>query len=384
VINPAEFGFWVATLTIIYVYVLYPALLAFIALFYRRPRPELGHAPFLSILIAASNEEQSIEKKLRDTLLLDYPPDRLEVLVISDGSMDRTDEIVRGFPDSRVRLIRVPVRMGKTHAQNVAVDEARGEILVFSDATTLYHAQSLRYLAANYQDPRVGAVSGRYQYFDSEHTSPTGLGTIAFWNYENRIKIGQSRIRTLTGCCGCIYSVRKSAYTKLPKDIISDLVQPLCVIGKGYRVSFEERALAFEKTTDSSREEMSMRVRVITRGMRGLLSVPDLLKPWKYPWVAFQLFSHKILRWLVPVFLVALLGFNFVLLQHAFFRAALLLQLSFYLLAAFQTVIPMHRSWRPLGVPLYFCVLNTAAALALFELLRGKRYVVWQPVRSRG
>src|SRR6202012_1732249 len=125
---------------------------------------------------------------------------------------------------------------------------ANGEVLIFSDATTTYHPQALRFLASNYADPKVGAVSGRYQYFDPVGTSPTGLGSVALWNYENYIKMMQSRLFTITGCCGCIYSVRREAYTPLPAEIISDLTQPLQAIQKGYRVVFEDRALAHEET----------------------------------------------------------------------------------------------------------------------------------------
>jgi cellulose synthase/poly-beta-1,6-N-acetylglucosamine synthase-like glycosyltransferase len=381
----AQIIFWSAALLVAYVYVGYPALLGLIAVFKPRRRlADSSHIPFLSVLIAACNEEANIEAKLKQTMQLEYPADRLEILVLSDGSQDRTDEIVRGFPDPRVHLVRVAERRGKTNAQNVGVKQAAGEILVFSDATTIYHPQALKHLAANYQDPGVGAVSGRYQYFDSKESSPTGLGTIAFWNYENMIKVWQSRLKTLTGCCGCIYSVRRSAYTDLAPDIISDLVQPLWVIQKGYRVLLEDRALAYEETTESTAEEFSMRVRVVTRGMRGLLSVPDLLKPWKYPWIAFQLFSHKVLRWMVPVLLVLLLISSSVLMKQPYFRLFLALQLAFYGLALLQLLVPMHRWWKPLGVPLYFCTLNAAAALGLIELLRGKKYVVWQPVRNRG
>jgi cellulose synthase/poly-beta-1,6-N-acetylglucosamine synthase-like glycosyltransferase len=378
----AEIICLLAVLAVVYVYVGYPALLCVIAFFRRRPKPEPGYTPFLSILIAACNEEAGIEEKLRQTLRLDYPSDALEVLVLSDGSEDGTDEIVRNFPDKRVRLVRIPARKGKTNAQNEGVKAAKGEVLIFSDATTIYHPLALKYLAANYQDPRVGAASGRYQYFDSEQASPTGMGTIAFWNYENMIKVWQSKIGTLTGCCGCIYSVRKSAYTDLAPDIISDLVQPLWVIQKGYRVAFEDRALAYEQTTESTQEEFAMRVRVITRGMRGLLSVPELLKPWKHPWTAFQLFSHKILRWMVPVFLFLALACSAVLGKQPYFRIFLILQLCFYGLALLQLMAPIHRRWKPLGVPLYFCTLNAAAVLGMIEVLRGKKYVVWQPVRN--
>lgn len=378
----AKIIFFGAALTLFYVYAGYPVLLGLLALFSRRARPQPGYTPNISILIAACNEEANIRQKLKQTLDLDYPAEKMEILVLSDGSQDRTDEIVQQFGDPRVRLIRIPQRQGKTNAQNHGVRYAQGDVLVFSDATTVYHPQALRYLTANYEDEKVGAVSGRYQYFETEQTSPTGLGTIVFWNYENNIKVQQSRISTLTGCCGCIYSVRKCAYTELASDVISDLVQPLWVIRKGYRVVFEDRALAYEQTTESTSEEFFMRVRVITRGMRGLLSVPDLLKPWQYGWIAFQLFSHKILRWLVPVFLLVLLGSNVALRHEHYFRFLLLAQAAFYLLALTQVIVPLHRRWKLLGVPLYFCTLNAAALFSTIELLRGRKYVVWQPVRK--
>jgi cellulose synthase/poly-beta-1,6-N-acetylglucosamine synthase-like glycosyltransferase len=379
----ARIVFWAAALLLFYVYAGYPLLLAVFAMFVRRRRPEPGYAPQISVLIAAYNEEAAIERKIRQTLELEYPADKMEVLVLSDCSTDRTDEIVKAFPDRRVRLVRMAERGGKTHAQNEGIKQARGEVIIFSDATAIYHRKALAYLACNYQDPRVGAVSGRYQYFDPEGDSPTGLGSMAFWNYENMIKKLQSRIRTITGCCGCIYSVRKAAYTELAADVISDLVQPLQAIKKGYRVVFEDRALAYEETTQSAAEEFTMRVRVVTRAMRGLLSVADLLKPWKFFWTAFQLWSHKILRWMVPLFLLALLAANLFLLDSPFYRFTLAGQLLFYAAAIVNMLAPLHRKWKPLGIPLFFCTLNAAALVSMVEICRGRKYVTWQTVRAR-
>ena len=180
--------FWTAALLLFYVYAGYPLLLSFIALFRRRKKLEPGYCPRISVLIAAYNEEAAIERKIRQTLALEYPVDKIEVLVLSDCSTDRTDEIVSGFGDPRVRLVRMTERRGKTHAQNQGIKHATGEVIIFSDATAIYHSQALMYLACNYQDASVGAVSGRYQYFDPGGQSPTGLGSIAFWNYENFIK----------------------------------------------------------------------------------------------------------------------------------------------------------------------------------------------------
>src|SRR6266478_4606893 len=378
----AELLFWVSFAVLFYVYAGYPFLLAAIAMFVPRRRPKADFTPRLSILIAAYNEQTGIRRKIEQTLALDYPSDLIEILVLSDGSTDQTDAIVESFRDPRVRLLQVSGRKGKTNAQNEGVKHARGEVLIFSDATTIYHPQALRYLASNYADPKVGAVSGRYQYFDPAGRSPMGLGTIAFWNYENFMKVMQSRIRTISGCCGCIYSVRREAYTALAPGVISDLVQPLHVIRQGYRVVFEDRALAYEETTQSTAEEFSMRVRVITRGIQGLLSVSSLLMPWKHGWVAFQLWSHKILRWLVPFFLLAVLCSSIFLLQLPFFRLFFLVQAVFYLMAILSLFVPVQRVWKPLGIPLYFCTLNAAAFCSVMEALRGKKYVIWETVRT--
>lgn len=379
----ARIIFWLAALLLFYVYAGYPLLLLLIGLFVNRKRSEPGYTPRISVLIAAYNEEEAIERKIQQTLALEYPADKIEVLILSDCSTDRTDEIVNTYPDKRVRLIRMTDRRGKTHAQNQGIKQANGEVVMFSDATAVYHSKALLYMAGNYQDATVGAVSGRYKYFDPTEESATGLGSMAFWNYENLIKTLQSRIYTITGCCGCIYSVRKEAYTELPADIISDLVQPLQAIKKGYRVLFEDRALAYEETTQSTSEEFSMRVRVVTRAMRGLLSVSDLLQPWKHAWTAFQLWSHKVMRWMVPLFLITLLAANCMLLDSTFYRVTLALQLAFYAAAVLNMLLPLHRQWKPLGIPLFFCTLNAAALVSMIEICRGRKYVTWQTVRAR-
>jgi cellulose synthase/poly-beta-1,6-N-acetylglucosamine synthase-like glycosyltransferase len=376
------FAFWLSLAVLFYVYIGYPCLLALVSMFFKRAKLEPTHTPSVSVLISAYNEEQNIRKKIDETLSLNYPPSEFDVVVASDGSTDKTDEIVRSIGNPRVRLVRIEGRRGKTRAQNEAVQVCHGEIIVFSDATTTYHPDALRHLAANYQDPKVGAVSGRYKYFEAKGNSPTALGTITFWNYENAIKLLQSRINTITGCCGCIYSVRKNIYTNLEDDVISDLVQPLKAIEKGYLVLFEENALAYEETTQTTREEFKMRVRVATRGIRGILSVRDLLKPWLHAWVSFQLFSHKILRWLVAFFLLTLLLSNAFLLDRLLFRVSFVCQIVFYLLALIAFVIPLHRKWKLLGVPLYFCTLNLAAFVSVIQVSRGEKYAVWETVRT--
>ena len=224
-------------------------------------------------------------------------------------------------------------------------------------------------------------MSGRYKYFDPENSSATGLGSVAFWNYENIIKVLQSRIATLTGCSGCIYSVRRRNYVALPADACSDLVEPLCIVRNGYRVAFEERALAYEETTKNSAQEFKMRVRVGTRGMRGLLSVPELLKPNRHPWAAFQLMSHKILRWMVPIFLMLLFAGSAANFHVRAFGALFILQVLFYGLGLLTVFFPLHRRWKILAIPLYFCTLNAAAFVSMLQVCRGHKFITWETVR---
>lgn len=375
--------FWTAVGILLYTYIGYPLLLAVLAALRRKiPGPAENYCPPLSVLIAARNEEGSIGRKLEETLALDYPPDGLEIVVVSDGSTDRTDEIVRACGDPRVRLIRVDEHLGKTFAQNVGVKECRGEIIVFSDATARYDRKALRYLAAWYHDSAVGAVSGRYYYVDPTRQSPTGAGSIAGWNYENLIKTFQSRIATLTGCSGCIYSARKSAYQPLEPNLCSDLVEPLRIVRAGLKVAFEDRAVAYEETTASNRQEFKMRVRVATRGMRGVASVPELLNFTKHAWVAFQLLSHKILRWLVPLWLCLLLVSSALLSAIPFFAWVFWLQVCFYAFVAVSSIWRLYRRWPLLGLPVFFVTVNAAMLVALWELLRGRRYVVWETDRN--
>jgi cellulose synthase/poly-beta-1,6-N-acetylglucosamine synthase-like glycosyltransferase len=377
-----EFIFWITIGIIFYTYFGYPLLTLFLSLFVNNPVNKRDIEPTVTFLITAYNEEKSIRQKLENTLSLDYPRDKLEIMVASDGSTDNTDSIVREFPDKIVVLHRVEGRVGKTETQNQAVKAAKGEIVIFSDATTTYKNDAIRKIVRNYNDPSIGAVSGRYEYVNPTG-APVGLGTILFWKYENFIKSRQTRIKTITGCCGCIYSVRRSAYEPLPGDIISDLVEPLKILEKGYRIAFEPEAVAHEVTEETVGEEFSMRVRVITRAMNGLMYVKTLLNPFKYPFVSFQLISHKVLRWLIPFFLVIIFVSNAMILDNNFYKLLFIAQVVFYLSALFAWVMEKYgKKFKLLFLPLYFCVVNIASLRAIFNLIRGRKMAVWETVRK--
>lgn len=374
--------FWLTVFLIFYTYVGYSLVVLLLARFTRDTVERREIEPRITFLITAYNEEKNIAKKLINTLDLDYPKEKLEIIVASDGSTDRTDEIVNSFAGRGVRLVRVEGRAGKTETQNQAVRQATGDIIVFSDATTRYEHMNLRNIARNYADPKVGAVSGRYEYYNPTGAT-IGVGNILFWKYENFIKRSQTRIKTITGCCGCIYSVRRNLYEPLPADIISDLVEPLKILEKGYRIVFEPEAVAYEETTEKSAEEFNMRIRVITRGMRGMLYMRKLLNPFRHGFVAFQLISHKLLRWLVPLFMVVALVANAFLLGEPFYDATFALQVAFYLLALVGLIAERANvKFKLFSIPLYFSTVNLASLISMYRTWKGHKAVTWETVRK--
>ena len=378
----SEIVFWVSLFLIFYTYFGYSLIVMVLAQFFTDNRKIEGHEPKVSFLITAYNEELSIEQKLNNTLSLNYDPQNLEIIVASDGSTDDTDEIVKTFADRGVRLVRVEGRVGKTETQNQAVKQATGDIVIFSDATTRYDDDAIKNIVRNYADPAVGAVSGRYEYYNPTGAS-IGLGSVLFWKYENFIKKSQTRIKTITGCCGCIYSVRRDLYTPLPADIISDLVEPLTILEKGYRIVFEPKAVAYEETTENTSDEFNMRIRVITRGMRGLLYMKKLFNPFKYGFISFQLFSHKVMRWMIPVFAIVAFISNSLLLGNMFYDVMFVLQVVFYLMAILGLLTEkMNIHIKLFSVPLYFTTVNVASLISFYKTMIGYKAVTWETLRK--
>jgi cellulose synthase/poly-beta-1,6-N-acetylglucosamine synthase-like glycosyltransferase len=378
----AEFIFWLIIGANLYTYLGYPAFTFLLSVFVHNRVYKGSGEPRVTFLITAYNEEKSIAGKLEDTLSLDYPREKLEIIVASDGSTDRTDAIVKAFENRGVILCRVEGRVGKTETQNQAMKKATGDIVIFSDATTTYRKDAVRMIVRNYHDASIGAVSGRYEYVNPTGAS-VGLGTILFWKYENFLKGRQTNIRTVTGCCGCIYSVRRKLYENLPKDIISDLVEPLKILEKGYRIAFEPEAVAYETTTESSKQEFGMRIRVISRGMYGLLYMRKLFNPFRYGFVSFQLLSHKVMRWMIPFGLPLLLVSNLALVGRPFYDLALMGQAAFYLAAGGGYLLERKgKKGKLFAIPLYYCVINAASIIAFFRTVTGKRAVVWETGRG--
>jgi Glycosyl transferase family 2 len=367
---------------IVWVYVGYPAVLGVVAWLRRRPVARAAVTPPVTIVICAYNEERDIRRKLEECLAADYPAEQLEILVASDGSTDHTDDIVREFAP-RVRLMRVEGRGGKTIAQNAAVLEARGEILVFSDVTTVYTPATVREMVANFADPAVGCVGGDLHYEKEAHNT-SAEGRALFWGYERQLRLWESQVHSIIGVAGCVYAMRRELYVPLDRAAISDFVQPGGVTARGYRTVLEPRALAFEPVESRSLgEELYRRARVITRGLRGAFTMPELLNPLRHPWFATLLWSHRVLRWLVPVFLLVLLAASIPLATRGLvFQVVLAAQLAVYGSGAVAYALERLRVRLPGAfIPLYFCVVNLAPLLALAWIARGEKKIVWETGR---
>jgi len=368
---------------IVWVYVGYPVVLGVAAVLRRRPVRRAPVEPPVSLVICAYNEERDIRRKLEEALRTDYPADRLEIIVASDGSTDGTDDIVREFAP-RVRLLRVEGRGGKTIAQNHAVREARGDILVFSDVTTIYAPRTIRAMVENFADPTVGCVGGDLHYL-RESANPSAEGRAMFWSYERQLRRWESQVHSIIGVAGCVYAMRKALYIELDPATISDFVQPGKVTARGWRTVLEPEAVAWEPVESRSmRDELFRRARVITRGLRGAFTMPELLNPFRHPWFATVLWSHRVLRWLVPVFLLVLFGSNIPLAwtHGGVFALALLGQSALYGAGVLGALLERARIRVPgLVVPLYFCLVNLAPLIAIANLLRGERKVVWETGR---
>ena len=379
-----EIIFWIAVVAIAYTYAGYPLLLMVVSRFRGKPVLRREFTPTVSVIIAAYNEERDLAQKLENTLALDYPKSKLEIIVTSDCSTDRTDEIVRSFEPRGVRLHRQTERLGKTAAQNAAVEKATGEILLFSDATTHYRPDVLRLMAPSFADESVGCVTGNVIYAHDAGSS-VSHGTRSYWNYEFLLKKHESAITSLIGVCGCMYAVRKSAYVPLYHEACSDFLVATTMVRQGLRAVYEPEAVCVEEPNAKGSKELAVRVRIITQTLADLWRNRDVLNPFRKGFYAVQLLSHKVMRYLVPLFLIALFITSAVLaFKNLFYATAFIAQVCFYLAAAASALmVRLGINSRWLALPQYFVITNVACLIALIKLVRGERYVRWEPVRER-
>src|ERR1700733_331142 len=373
--------FWSCCLLLTYVYVLYPVLVAALAARYGRPVHRGDALPSVTIIVTVYNEEKCIRAKLDNLAGLNYPPELVDGIVGSDASSYSTEAIVSSYDRSRVRVLRVEGRQGKTACQNAAACSAQGEALIFTDATTRLHTDAVRRLVENFADPAVGCVAGRLDYV-TEIDNLTGSGGRTYWDYELRLRAGESLLGSLIGVSGCLYAVRRSAYRPIHPHLISDFVVAMRMHEQRLRTILAPDAVCFEATLDRGQEELAMRTRVAARSINALVAERRFLNPARHGLFAWQLWSHKVLRYAAPLLWLTAIGANIALAGQMPYLLLLLAQ--FALIAAGAMGFLLQQRGHKLGLltrPYYFLLTNVASLIATLHYLQGKRMVTWTPIR---
>jgi cellulose synthase/poly-beta-1,6-N-acetylglucosamine synthase-like glycosyltransferase len=378
----AEVVFWACLAIGLYPYVGYPLCVALLRAIRPRPVRAAPIAPRVTVVIAAYNEASHIEATVHNKLNQDYPPGLLDVMVVSDGSTDGTDQVLTSLAqqDPRVAFFRQEPRAGKTAALNFLLERARGEIIVFADANSMYRRDTVRRLVAPFADPDVGYASGRMLYVDPSG-SLVGDGCTAYMRYENALRALESAVGSVAGVDGGVDAVRRPLYRPMRPDQLPDFVLPLTVVEEGYRVVYAPDAVLEEETLASESAEYRMRVRVALRAFWALWDKRVLLNPVRFPLFSWQLASHKLLRYLsfLPLGLAAVL--NWLLVPRGLLYAALAAGQCATALLAFSALVgpPRLRKFFLARYCYYFLLINWASAVALVRFLRGEKQVLWQP-----
>jgi cellulose synthase/poly-beta-1,6-N-acetylglucosamine synthase-like glycosyltransferase len=389
----AEYVFWGSLALTGYVYLAYPVLVWLLSRLFARavPRIETNHArgtdsrekwPKVSLVIAAYREEKVILERLKNAVLLDYPADRFEVIIGCDGAEDLTGELVRTFGDSRVRAIEFSQRRGKASVLNDCIPQAKGEIIVLSDANTMMDRQALRELVRHFADPKVGGVCGELILTDPvTGENVDGL----YWKYENFLKRAEGRLGALLGVNGAIYAIRKELYQPIPAEtMVDDFLIGMRIHQSGFHLVYEKRAIAREETPPTVGSEFRRRARIGTGGFQCLAWLWPLLNPLRGR-VAFAFWSHKVLRWLCPSFMVAAIISNAMLARNPFYLHVLLVHEVFYLVSIVGLLYLQGNRWlRIFRVPGMFVSMNLALLVGFGRWLTGRQGGTWKRTERAG
>lgn len=374
--------FWTAIALLIYTFVIFTALIILRGALFPKPSLQEDITLSVSMIVAAYNEEDNIVAKIENTLALDYPQDKFEILIGSDGSVDRTSELVQQFTDQRIRFFDLP-RSGKNGVINTIVPKAKGEVLVFSDANSMYANDAIRALVHHFADPNIGGVAGNQTYLPPDENK-SGEGERTYWNFDQMLKEYQSRAGNVTSATGAMYAIRSNLFKPIPKGM-DDFILSTGVIAQGYRLTYAPDAVTYEPVAASSGPEYKRKVRNIMLGFEAVLVMRQLLNPFKYGFYAIQLFTHKVLRRLVFIPLIVLLSTSPMLWQHGLlYQLATISQFAFYGLALIGLCFEKSKlgQRKIFSIPFYITMVYTASLVATLNLLRGRRIHKWETKRQ--
>jgi biofilm PGA synthesis N-glycosyltransferase PgaC len=380
----ALFFFWLGILIILYTYLGYGIVIYIISKIRSHKIPAHGSRetlPEVTVLIAAYNEEDIIVSKIANTLAMDYPPEKLSIFFVTDGSSDSTPEIVSQFSD--ITLFHEAARKGKIHAVNRVMRFVKTPIVIFSDANTFLNSEAIKNIVRHYADKNVGGVAGEKRIYKKESDNASGAGEGLYWKYESFLKKKDSEVYSVVGAAGELFSLRTELFEEPAENIIiEDFYLSLSIAAKGYRFVYEPTACATETASASVEEEWKRKVRISAGAFQAMLKLSHLLNPFRYGILSFQYISHRVLRWtLAPLFLPIVLLCNTWLAYQGsvFFAFALSAQIAFYSLA-FLGYLNRNKNMSIKGffVPYYFCVMNLSVYAGLLRYLKGKQTVVWE------
>jgi len=385
------FFFWLASFLVLYPYLVYPLLLRILArLSPARGEAGLTHAetPRVTLIISAFNEEAALGRKLENALALDFPAGRLEIIVASDASSDRTDEIVRevSAKEPRVRLIRQDQRRGKSAALNAAVAAASGEIIVFSDANAMYGPDAIRRLVQDFADPKVGYVVGAALYYDAQGVR-AGESEGIYWKLELYLKRLESQFHSVVGGDGAIYAIRRQLFWDLKDDDISDFVNPLQIVAAGYRGLFNPAAHCYEDAGETFSKEFRRKRRIVNRSWRAVRRYGSQLSLRRHGRFLFMLLSHKVIRWYaLPLIVVAWITNTALLGEGPLYAWTWSAISASAAIAVLGAVLDRYGRPQPRLVSMlhYFYVINLAGLLGIWDEWRGMRHVTWDHIRKAG
>lgn len=377
------FLFWTSSGILLYTYWVYFLITVVLAKFTGRKAPEINETtdwPAVTLVIAAYNEERFIAEKLKNSLALDYPQERLSILVVTDGSSDNTLHIVSKF--DRVQHVHEPERRGKIHAVDRIMEHIQTPFVVFTDANTLLNLEAIKNIVRHYQDEKVGGVAGEKRVMSKEADNASGAGEGLYWKYESMLKKADSDLHTVVGAAGELFSIRTNLYQSPPPDtIIEDFYLSMKIVAQGYRFVYEPDAYAVEGPSATTEDEWKRKVRISAGGLQAIARLTNLLNPFRYGITSFQYISHRVLRWtLAPLSLVIIFISNALLFSYGvFFELVFYAQLAFYLLALVGHVFRNKKiPIKGFFVPYYFTLMNLSVFFGLFRMLKGQQSVVWE------
>ena len=372
--------FWVSLIALVYTYIGYPLLITLLAHGKKNRTPaEVASYPTVSMIMSVYNEADVIRQKIENCLAIDYPESKVEILIGSDGSTDKTGEIVTSFNDKRLQFVPGDQRHGKPHTLNKLVALAKGDVLFFTDARQIMEKDALKKLVRHFQDTAIGCVSGELVY--RKEGSITGRGVDVYWRYEKHLREMESAVYSMIGATGAIYASRRSLFQPIPEDIIlDDVYTPLIVVNKGCRAIFDREAVAYDIVAETPRDEHRRKIRTLSGNYQIFFRMSYMLNPFKSR-IAFQMISHKLLRVIAPFFMIFLFLANLMLLGRSGYMIAFFGQVMFYATAAFEAMF-RKRIKKIFGIPYLFCLLNYSALVGLWNYIFNKADVKWDKVRS--